>query len=162
MRNRTASGFRGKATLAAFLVLLTAAAVPAVGQEKSGEKKQLAFKSRVINAPNAKGSVGGAVAEALREAYAQTKGVPLTAQQRTELMAKLEKAFRLNRSDAGLTEEMSRNGMVAVDLQGRYQHIYLARTNPDGSVSIACVTNWDSAREFLEGAAVGVPTAEKE
>ena len=162
MTSRTASGIRGGAAFIAALLLLAAGAAPAVGQEKSGEKKQRTFKSHVVNAPNANGSVGGAVAEALRQAYAETKGAPLTTEQRTQLLSKLEKAFRLNRSDAGLNEVTSRNGMVAIDLQGRYQHIYLARTNPDGSVSIACVTDWDSARAFLAGAPGGGPTLEKE
>jgi len=162
MRDRTASGFSGKAALVAALVLLAVASAPAVGQEKSGEKKQRQFKARLINAPNASGSVGGQVAEALREAYAQTKGAPLTAEQRADLMTRLEKAFRLNRSDVGLTERLSRNGIASIDLQGRYQHIYIARTNPDGTVSIACATDWENARAFLEGAAGGLPTAEKE
>jgi hypothetical protein len=138
---------------------------PAAGQEKSDESnvKKRAFKSRVINAPNASGSVQGAVAEVLRQAYAQSKGAPLSAEQKADLDARLEKAFRLNRSDEGLTEKKARNGTVAVDLQGRYQYIYLARTNPDGSVSIGCVTDWESARAFLAGApGAGLPGAEKE
>jgi len=161
-RKRASTGFTGKATLAAALVLLAVAAAPAAGQEKSKGSKPLAFKSRVINAPNAAGSVQSAVAEVLRQAYAKARGGPLSAEQRADLMARLEKAFRLNRSSEGLTETQSRNGTVAVDLQGRYQYVYLARTNPDGSVSVACVTDWESARAFLAGAATGVPSAEKE
>ena len=164
MRIRPVSRVRGGAALVAALLLLTAGAAPAVGQEKDKGKaeKPLVFKSHVVNAPNAQGSVGGPVAEALRQAYAETKGAPLTAEQRTQLMSKLEKAFRLNRSEEGLTELPSRNGTVALDLQGRYQHIYIARTNPDGSVSVGCVSDWASAKAFLEGAPGGVPTAEKE
>src|SRR5215813_3656070 len=119
---KTLRGIRGGAVLSGALVLLAAAAAPAAGQEKTPGEKPLVFKSRVINAPNAAGSAGGVVAEALREAYAKSKGAPLTKEQRAELDARLEKAFRLNRSDVGLKEVSSRNGTVAVDLQGRYQH----------------------------------------
>ena len=159
---RASTGSPGKAALIAALLLLAVAVAPAAGQEKSPPGKPLAFKSRVINAPNAAGSVQGVVAEVLRQAYAKARGGPLSAEQRADLMARLEKAFRLNRSSEGLTETQSRNGTVAVDLQGRYQYVYLARTNPDGSVSVACVTDWESARAFLAGAATGVPSAEKE
>jgi len=141
------------------------AVAPAAGQEKSKdqEKKPLIFKSRVINAPNAAGSVQGSVAEVLRQAYAESKGAPLSAEQRANLDARLEKAFRLNRSGEGLSEVKSRNGTVAIDLQGRFQYIYIARTNPDGTTSIACVTDWESARAFLRGAGgAGIPQAEKE
>jgi hypothetical protein len=159
---RASTGLAGKAALTAALLLLAVGAAPAAGQEKPTGNKKLVFKSRVINAPNAAGSVQGAVAEVLREAHAQAKGAPLSAQQRADLTARLERAFRLNRSDEGLKEIQSRNGTVAVDLQGRYQYIYLARTNPDGTVSIACVTDWESARAFLAGAGGGVPHAEEE
>jgi hypothetical protein len=162
MYKRASKGIPCKAALTAALLLLAVAAAPAAGQEKSAGGKKLTFKSRVINAPNAAGSVQGAVAEVLRQAYAQSKGAPLSAQQRADLNARLEKAFRLNRSSEGLTEVRSRNGTVTVDLQGRYQYIYLARTNPDGSVSIGCVTDWEGARAFLAGAGSGVPSAEKE
>ncbi len=161
---RAPSRFPGKAATVAALLLLAVGTAPAAGQEKSQGEKPLVFKSRVINAPNAAGSVQGAVAEVLRQAYAKSKGAPLTAEQRSELMAGLEKAFRLNRSGEGLKEVQSRNGTVAIDLQGRFQYVYLARTNPDGTVSIGCVTDWESARAFLAGGAVpGVPSAlEKE
>jgi hypothetical protein len=159
---RASTGSLGKAALTAALLLLAVAVTPAAGQEKSKGSKPLAFKSRVINAPNAAGSVQTAVAEVLRQAHAQAKAGPLSAEQRADLTARLEKAFRLNRSSEGLTEVRSRNGTVAVDLQGRYQYVYLARTNPDGSVSVACVTDWESARAFLAGAGGGVPSAEKE
>jgi hypothetical protein len=160
---RAPSGFSGKAATLAAILLLAVAAAPAAAQEKAEGKKQLNFKSRVINAPNARGSVGGAVTEALREAYAKSQGAPLTADQRSELMTRLEKAFRLNRSDEGLKEVQSRNGTVSIDLQGRFQYIYLARTNPDGSVSVGCVTDWEGARAFLAGAGgAGIPSAEKE
>jgi hypothetical protein len=157
------SGFRGKAAVTAALLLLAVAAAPAAGQEKSKEARPLTFKSRVINAPNAAGSVQGAVAEVLRQAYEKSKGAPLSAGERADLMVRLEKAFRLNRSSEGLKEvTSSRNGTVSIDLQGRYQYIYLARTNPDGTVSIGCVTDWDSARAFLAGARAGFPAKELE
>jgi len=161
-KKKTLWGLRGGAVLAGALVLLAVAAAPAAGQEKTSAEKPLVFKSRVINAPNAAGSVQGVVAEVFREAYAKSKGAPLTVEQRAELNARLEKAFRLNRSDEGLKEVLSRNGTVALELQGRYQHIYIARTNPDGTTSIACVQDWESARAFLAGSSGHVPTAEKE
>ena len=162
---RAPSGLPGLAAFAAALLLLAVAAAPAAGQEKSDESnvKKRGFKSRVINAPNAAGSVQGAVAEVLRQTYEQSKGTPLSAAQKADLDARLERAFRLNRSDEGLNEKKSRNGTVAVDLQGRYQYVYLARRTPDGTVSIGCVTDWESARAFLAGApGAGIPSAEKE
>ena len=129
--------------------VLAFGAMTATAADEAGRTgKPLVFKSRVVHAPSPTGSAGTPVAEALR-GYGRWD--TLSARQKVEALAKLEKAFRLNRSDEGLTPVREKNGTVAIDLQGRYQYVWLTRVNADGTISTACVTDFESAREFLQG-----------
>lgn len=135
--------------------LLGLAATGTAAEKRQGPEKPLVFKSRVINAPEAANQVRSVVADVLREAYTDPKtGKPrtLSAQQRSQLKARLERAFKLNRSSDGLAVSKSASGTESVDLQGRFQYIYLSRTNPDGTVTTVCVSDWESAEAFLSGA----------
>jgi hypothetical protein len=56
-----------------------------------------------------------------------------------------------SRSSEGLREEKLANGGVMVNVEGRFQHVSLARKNADGSVSVECVSNAAEAAAFLDG-----------
>jgi hypothetical protein len=145
--------------------LLALGATTAIAADQGGAaRKSVVFKSRVVHAPSPSGSAGPvdsatSAAEALRS-YGRWE--TLSAEQKREALAKLEKAFRLNRSDEGLTAVPLKSGTVSVDLQGRYQYIWLTRVNPDGTTSTACVTDFESARAFLQGGGRTPSRLEKE
>lgn len=73
---------------------------------------------------------------------------PLTRDEAHALAEQLEG----NRTSDGLVQEKHEDGTVAVDLQGRFQNVTLAKRNDDGSVSAACVDTPESAGAFLSGA----------
>ena len=140
--------------------LLALGATTAMAAQVSGAPgKPVVFKSRVIDRPSATGSAGTGVADALR-AYGRWD--KLSAEEKREALARLEKAFRLNRSDEGLKPVQEKNGTVSIDLQGRYQYVWLSRVNADGTVSTACVTDFESARAFLQGGGRSPVRLEKE
>lgn len=41
------------------------------------------------------------------------------------------------------------NGAVAIDLDGRFGSVVLARPNPDGTLELKCVTTFEEGAEFL-------------
>jgi hypothetical protein len=142
---------RALAALAVAAGVLVSASM-AVAAEKSQTTKPLVFKSRVINAPGAANA--SVIADALQKFYAARKpGSParLSETEHLELLANVERAFRLNRSSEGLHTAQAGGGMTRLDLDGRFQYVILSKTNPDGSTSTACVTDWDQARAFFEG-----------
>lgn len=70
---------------------------------------------------------------------------PLTQEQSQQIADQLEG----NKMTDGLVEEKRADGTVAVDLQGRFQNVVLAKRNDDGTVSSACVDTPESAGAFL-------------
>ncbi|HXS02610.1 MAG TPA: hypothetical protein VN724_18710 [Pyrinomonadaceae bacterium] len=64
---------------------------------------------------------------------------PLTQQEAQELAAGLKKM--LNKSAEGLTETQNADGSTTMDLEGRFQHVVVAREREDGSLSMSCVDN---------------------
>lgn len=129
--------------------LLALGATRAAAADESGQAgRPQIFRSRVVHAPSPTGSAGTPVTEAFRSFG---RWDTLSAEQKRDALTRLEKAFRLNRSDEGLRPLREKNGTVTLDLQGRYQYVYLARVNPDGTTSTACVTDFESARAFLQG-----------
>ena len=70
---------------------------------------------------------------------------PLTPEQARQLAEQLEG----NKATEGLVQEKHEDGTVAVDLQGRFQNVTLARRNDDGTVSAACVDTPEAAGAFL-------------
>lgn len=56
----------------------------------------------------------------------------------------------LNKSTEGLVEERHADGSVSVDLQGRFEHVTVARKNQDGTVSQSCVDNPRAAAAFYK------------
>ncbi|HEV7475961.1 MAG TPA: hypothetical protein VGN90_18035 [Pyrinomonadaceae bacterium] len=56
----------------------------------------------------------------------------------------------VNQSTDGLVQIHHANGMVSMNLQGRFQDVLLAKKEADGTVSQTCVDNVDSAAAFFE------------
>jgi hypothetical protein len=73
---------------------------------------------------------------------------PLTAAEAKVLAQGL--AQLINQSTEGLVQVKHANGMVSMDLQGRFQNVLLAKREADGTVSQSCVDNVDSAAAFFE------------
>ena len=131
--------------------------------EESGKKaKPLVFRTQVINLPSASGFPAGLVAQALRAEAGKKDLSKLSPEESREMAARLERAFRLNRSSEGLKAVQAGNGMVSMNLEGRFLHIYLGRKEADGTISTACVTDWASAEAFLRGGAAGAAKPSKE
>lgn len=61
----------------------------------------------------------------------------------------LTESLTLNDSVEGLTTKKVANGATAVDLQGRFQSVAIAKKNPDGSISESCVQSKKEAEDFL-------------
>ncbi|HUQ50062.1 MAG TPA: hypothetical protein VM056_05045 [Terriglobales bacterium] len=57
----------------------------------------------------------------------------------------------VNDSPAGLTPVQHPDGMISLDLQGRYQNITIAKIEADGSISTECVSSKHEAERFLTG-----------
>ena len=56
----------------------------------------------------------------------------------------------VNQSTDGLVQVHHANGSVSMNLQGRFQNVLLAKKEPDGTISQACVDNLESAAAFFE------------
>ncbi len=150
---------RVAAVIAAF-ALLAAGVIGA--EEKASVKKPIVFKTQVINLPSAAGMPLGVVAQALRAEAGRRDLRNMTAAESREMARHLERAFRLNRSAEGLQARQVGNGLVSMNLEGRFLHISIGRKEADGSISTACVTDWASAEAFLRGGAVGASQPVKE
>ncbi|MFN7915601.1 MAG: hypothetical protein U0Q55_09715 [Vicinamibacterales bacterium] len=55
----------------------------------------------------------------------------------------------ISQSGDGLTPVRLPNGMLQLDLQGRFEAATLATIGPDGTVAAECVTSVDEAKAFL-------------
>ncbi len=66
-----------------------------------------------------------------------------------EEVQKLTESLTMNDSVEGLTPRTLSNGGTAVDLQGRFQSVAIAKKNPDGSISQSCVESKKQAEDFL-------------
>ncbi len=66
-----------------------------------------------------------------------------------EEVQKLTESLTMNDSVEGLTPRTMSNGGMAVDLQGRFQSVAIAKKNPDGSISQSCVESKKQAEDFL-------------
>ena len=71
----------------------------------------------------------------------------ITPEEARELVAGM--APFVNQSDAGLISRTLPSGAVAVDLEGRFQSVAMARIAVDGSVVVRCVGGKDEAMQFL-------------
>lgn len=73
---------------------------------------------------------------------------PLTPQEAQTLAEGIKQL--INNSTDGLVEIHHANGMVSMDLQGRFQNVLLAKREADGTISQSCVDNVDAAAAFFE------------
>jgi hypothetical protein len=73
---------------------------------------------------------------------------PLSPEEAQKLAGSLK--HLLNKSTEGLVEERHADGSVSVDLQGRFEHVTVARKNQDGTVSQSCVDNPRAAAAFYK------------
>jgi hypothetical protein len=148
--------FRAAGVFALVCFALTPAIANA-GDKTNGPKEQkgkMTFKhSRVVNAPGL--DARSVVADAVRAFEADRKAgkFATAADEKRALRETLRRAFQANRSGAGLKPKATASGATAIDLEGQFQYVWLARSNPDGSVSTACVTDAESAEAFLDGSA---------
>ena len=81
---------------------------------------------------------------------------PLTAAEAQTLANGLKNL--VSQSTDGLVQVRRADGMVSMDLQGRFQSALLARKEADGSIVQGCVDNLDNAAAFfnIDAALVGV------
>jgi hypothetical protein len=70
-----------------------------------------------------------------------------TAQEIDETVAQLRTLT--NHSTQDLTQVQHRNGMVSMDLKGRFAGVVIGRANADGSTEVRCVFTMEEAEEFL-------------
>jgi len=66
-----------------------------------------------------------------------------------EEVQKLTESLTMNDSVEGLTARTTADGGLAVDLQGRFQSVAIAKKNPDGTIAQSCVENAKQAEDFL-------------
>lgn len=64
----------------------------------------------------------------------------------------------LNESDEGLVEVVHPNGMISVDLQGRFMSHTVAKIGPDGKLITRCVTTEAEKKAFLQKKAEPKPS----
>ena len=77
--------------------------------------------------------------------------VPITDLSQSELAQQMKRM--LDRTSTGLKEVRHADGGISVDLQGRFQSLTIATTDPTGEVRTGCVTNGRELDSFLNGAA---------
>ena len=70
-----------------------------------------------------------------------------TAQEIDETVAQLKTLT--NRSTEDLTQVQHANGMVSMDLKGRFNGVVLGRANADGTTEVRCVFTMEEAEDFL-------------
>ena len=148
MPARSAKRFPRPPVMIVTAIAVVAIAAITVVSRQSDNSKQTAVPQPVMaNAP-AKKYTTVKVAGQDVQVDSQTGQIkPLTPEEATRLAASLKRM--LNKSTEGLVEEHNHDGSVSVDLQGRFQHVAVARVNQDGSVSQSCVDNPKAAANFF-------------
>ena len=84
---------------------------------------------------------------------------PLTPEEAKRLADGLK--VMLNQSTEGLVEVHHADGSVSMDLQGRFQHVMVARTEADGTLTQSCIDTPEAAASFfgIEPQLLGVEPA---
>lgn len=67
-----------------------------------------------------------------------------------EEIQQLISGMQMNDSVEGLTPRVIGNSTVVVDLEGRFESVMIAKINPDGTLSKACVVSPGDAEKFLK------------
>ena len=125
--------------------LLAAAVATAAAAYASRSAEPPQARPAAANDPYVTVEVGG---KRLRVNAQELQQGPLTPAAAQRLADQLEG----NKATEGLVQEKRADGTVAVDLQGRFQNVTMARRNDDGTVSAACVDTPEAATSFLTGA----------
>ena len=141
---------RGRASRAglfacALLVAGVATAAAAYASRGAGRPEAARAAAQQPADPYVTVGVGGGRLRVNAQALQQG---PLTQAEARQLAEQLEG----NKATEGLVQERRGDGTVAVDLQGRFQNVTMARRNDDGTVSAACVDTPEAASAFLTGA----------
>jgi cell division protein FtsB len=133
------------ALVALALVVLVIAAISAVSRQLVAEKQSMpAENTPASKDATAKKYMTVKVAGQDVQVDSQTgKLKPLTAQEAQELAEQLKKM--VNKSADGLKEVKRADGSVSMDLEGRFQHVVVAREREDGTLSMSCVDTPRSA-----------------
>jgi hypothetical protein len=84
---------------------------------------------------------------------------PLTQEEAQKLAAALKELA--NQSQEGLKQVRHADGMVSIDVQGRFQNVALAKRNEDGTISQTCIDNPASGALFfgIDPKLVGLKTS---
>lgn len=113
---------------------------------------------------NAKGSNGVQEEITIGSAGQQVAVDPKTGKLRAptpEEVQVLTESLRLNDSVEGLVPTVLPNGVVAVDLQGRFETVLMVKQDTDGTLSGACVATPKQATAFLKSDSSKVKPAQK-
>jgi hypothetical protein len=143
---RRARAFRAGAFACALLVAGIATAVATYASRNAEQPKAGHPAAAAAQPPGNFVTVEIGGQKVLVNAQALQQG-PLTQAEAQQLADQLEG----NKATDGLVQEKHEDGTVAVDLQGRFQNVTLARKNDDGTVSAACVDTPEAAAAFLTG-----------
>jgi hypothetical protein len=136
--------------LALAAIVLTAGAVTALSM-RSGQSKTEPVEERKAQAVNQRSrhyvtSNASGQTVVVDQQTGQVR--PLTPEEARRLAEGIKQL--VNQSTEGLVQVHHSNGMVSMNLQGRFQNVSLAKKEADGSISQACVDNVDSAGAFFE------------
>ena len=91
--------------------------------------------------------VADAQKAAIDPATGRLRGV--TSEEARALIASVSR--ELSQSDEGLTIVYHPDGMISIDLEGRFESTALVRVDPDGTLRAQCVTSVEEAERFLTG-----------
>lgn len=143
---RSTRAFRAGLFACALLVAGIATAVATYASRNAEQPKpERAVSNAQAADPYVTVEVGG---KKLRVNAQTLQQGPLTQTEARQLADQLEG----NKATEGLVQEQREDGTVAVDLQGRFQNVTMAKRNDDGTVSAACVDTPEAASSFLTGA----------
>jgi pyocin large subunit-like protein len=88
---------------------------------------------------------------ALAQKAQKENGREATAEEKAAFAEEVKKM--VNRTTEGLEVKTLSNGTKYMDLKGHYQSVAVAKVNPDGTVSVGCVTNEKEVENFVKSAA---------
>ena len=135
--------------LAVVAILLAIGVVSAVSRQ-SGEKelKVEERKPQVANQSHKNFVTSNATGQTIVVDRQTGQTRPLTPEEALILAEGIKQL--VNQSTDGLVQVRHENGMVSMNLQGRFQDVLLAKREADGTISQVCVDNVDSAAAFFE------------
>jgi hypothetical protein len=133
-------GRRFSIPVVASIVILAAAAITVVSRQiVTGKSTATTAETKYVTVKVAGQDV---------QVNSQTGQIkPLTPQEARQLAAGLR--GMLNTSTEGLVAVKQPDGSTALDLQGRFQNVAVARVNDDGTLTQSCIDNPQAAAVFF-------------